>query len=247
MTAVLPREGAPPRTRPSGARRAARRRCADRTGRRVASAWRCNASGGHATRLPRPVLDKAAQANSVRAPECQRLLAEGGIFPCSSAVLGDRLTAGQQILALLIKVRILVPQPGALPERASLPSRSSRPHRLAVRTPASHVGNTGSIPVGVAPVPGVRPGTQPTVICQFCTRPPARSAPESAGRRRWTRTEQSNSREGSLKLPSNTAGMASPVSLHVLRQRRERPMRRAFGHSPPALSGGASAPRTRRA
>jgi hypothetical protein len=25
------------------------------------------------------------------------------------------------------------------------------PHRLAVRTPASHVGNTGSIPVGVAP------------------------------------------------------------------------------------------------
>jgi hypothetical protein len=28
---------------------------------------------------------------------------------------------------------------------------ASRPHRLAVRTPASHVGNTGSIPVGVTP------------------------------------------------------------------------------------------------
>ena len=30
------------------------------------------------------------------------------------------------------------------------------PHRLAVRTPASHVGNTGSIPVGVANIPEVR-------------------------------------------------------------------------------------------
>jgi hypothetical protein len=29
---------------------------------------------------------------------------------------------------------------------------TSRPHRLAVRTPASHVGNTGSIPVGVASI-----------------------------------------------------------------------------------------------
>ena len=106
------------------------------------------------------------------------------------APLGDRLTAGQRILALLIKVRILVPQlrararpaptsrtflrftfrfrqlavaslPGELVLLFVLASRNlyssrrsstvaSRPHRLAVRTPASHVGNTGSIPVGVA-------------------------------------------------------------------------------------------------
>ena len=75
--------------------------------------------------------------------------------------LGDRLTAGQQILALLIKVRILVPQP---PQRSPPPERAPRgqlrvsrflfgPHRLAVRTPASHVGNTGSIPVGVTIFP----------------------------------------------------------------------------------------------
>ena len=54
-------------------------------------------------------------------------------------------------LAPLIKVRILVPQPARLPERVSFVS--VRPHRLAVRTPASHVGNTGSIPVGVAIFP----------------------------------------------------------------------------------------------
>ena len=50
--------------------------------------------------------------------------------------------AGQRILAPLIKVRILVPQ-----------LVCHGPHRLAVRTPASHVGNTGSIPVGVAIFP----------------------------------------------------------------------------------------------
>ncbi len=33
------------------------------------------------------------------------------------------------------------------------PCVASGPHRLAVRTPASHVGNTGSIPVGVADFP----------------------------------------------------------------------------------------------
>src|SRR5580658_913278 len=50
--------------------------------------------------------------------------------------------AGQRILAPLIKVRILVPQ-----------LVRHGPHRLAVRTPASHVGNTGSIPVGVTVFP----------------------------------------------------------------------------------------------
>jgi hypothetical protein len=38
--------------------------------------------------------------------------------------------------------------------------RVQRPHRLAVRTPASHVGNMGSIPIGVATAQGVRPWTE---------------------------------------------------------------------------------------
>ena len=95
-----------------------------------------------------------------------------------SPSLGDRLTAGRQILALAIKVRILVPQlfksaayqmrqavftssavkrtflflTAASPCLGGYPlSKRPRPHRLAVRTPASHVGNTGSSPVGVTP------------------------------------------------------------------------------------------------
>jgi hypothetical protein len=86
-------------------------------------------------------LDKKPCANSVRAA-----------FLNLFATLGDRLTAGQRILAPLIKVRILVPQLFARDMRrryfAACVTRG--PHRLAVRTPASHVGNTGSIPVGVA-------------------------------------------------------------------------------------------------
>ena len=118
--------------------------------------------GAGATRGPRlsssRMLDKRRAANSVRAPATSRFAWRRG-QPILSlfALLGDRLTAGQRILALLIKVRILVPQlERALPERAlgrsssRLRVSSSRPHRLAVRTPASHVGNTGSIPVGVA-------------------------------------------------------------------------------------------------
>jgi hypothetical protein len=86
------------------------------------------------------------------------LFGEGSCASTSIVTLGDRLTVGQRILAPLIKVRILVPQLGHLASRArgsasqaqSKNQRTSNwPHRLAVRTPASHVGNTGSIPVGV--------------------------------------------------------------------------------------------------
>ena len=109
------------------------------------------ASRGRVRRRARgfSALDKDRRANSVRAflaVETPR-----GTFLNLYATLGDRLTAGQQILALLIKVRILVPQLSAYVIRPrSFVRHIPRPHRLAVRTPASHVGNTGSIPVGVA-------------------------------------------------------------------------------------------------
>ena len=52
----------------------------------------------------------------------------------TETILGDRLVVGLKTLDLATKVRILVPQP--------------RSHRLAVRTLASHAGNSGSIPGG---------------------------------------------------------------------------------------------------
>src|ERR1700733_10357757 len=52
-------------------------------------------------------------------PTLSCIMRRGSLFLNLVAPLGDRLTAGQQILALLIKVRILVPQPHpcAPPER----------------------------------------------------------------------------------------------------------------------------------
>lgn len=62
--------------------------------------------------------------------------------------MGDRLAAGLRTLTPPTKVRILVPQP--------LHGHSKwvlfihlRSHRLAVRTPAFHVGNRGSSPLGI--------------------------------------------------------------------------------------------------
>ena len=112
---------------------------------------------------PAPVAECLTRSDSPRAAPLHRLDNESrnaSVRLRSPAVrltygflgsLGDRLTAGRQILALAIKVRILVPQLHPPPQRRHAEDRSlsSWPHRLAVRTPASHVGNTGSIPVGV--------------------------------------------------------------------------------------------------
>jgi hypothetical protein len=125
------------------------------------------------------MLDKAASLNSVRAPVCPRAEAAGtGQLPGSHCILGgssngrtaDSGSAYQGSnpcppAGLARQSALTSPTPLAL---ASLAFDSYRgpfvlpllalfsrfgppgPHRLAVRTPASHVGNTGSIPVGVA-------------------------------------------------------------------------------------------------
>src|SRR5947209_9995339 len=85
--------------------------------------------------------------------------------------LGDRPLAGHQTRTRAMKVRILVRQRRNetigytlrfhLQQQRS-PTSDHWPHRLAVRTPASHVGNTGSIPVGVAEnLAGCRPFAGP--------------------------------------------------------------------------------------
>jgi|GEM_PF-2744715 hypothetical protein len=107
------------------------------------------------------ILDKLLGMDSVRVLATpKRHLSERGSCFAWIVPLGDRLTVGQRILAPLIKVRILVPQLGRVRQRArdshaqnKNPRTSNWPHRLAVRTPASHVGNTGSIPVGVTTFP----------------------------------------------------------------------------------------------
>jgi hypothetical protein len=88
-----------------------------------------------------------------------RVLAEG--TPRRS--LGSRLTAGQRILVPFIKVRILAPQlrSGVFSDFESfldsIKCSQIWPHRLVVRTSASHAGNRGSSPLGVARATRTRP------------------------------------------------------------------------------------------
>jgi hypothetical protein len=64
------------------------------------------------------MLDKPASPNSVRALLVRspaEAAGAGSAFSNLIAALGDRLMVGQRILAPLIKVRILVPQPPVVP------------------------------------------------------------------------------------------------------------------------------------
>jgi hypothetical protein len=125
-----------------------------------------------------PPLDKATRADSVRASFARRprwYKGRRSIFREQFQDLGGSSNGRTADSGSAYQGSNPCPPAQAHARRKGTRSACvTRPHRLAVRTPASHVGNTGSIPVGVTHCPWCETKARPTVICRFCTRPAAR-------------------------------------------------------------------------
>ena len=90
------------------------------------------------------MLDKPTAADKLRASLAPFTLTYGSPLTDEEPdFLGDRLTAGRQILALAIKVRILVPQP-VLPPAARPSLELTHPPSQAVRRAGSIMAPSSS-------------------------------------------------------------------------------------------------------